>query len=409
MTTITKTVSLDAVIALNYPSDSLVRTIYSQPGFVSTDLVAALKAGRQEPIAKVRILNSSTRLLIAEVTDDVDDGSVTVDVSRGTRRTVQLRLVNKNGQYTPTTSSDYFSFNSLIQVYRGLRYTSSDGYETEEYVLLGTFMVDRSEVFVERNMAVLTVDGSDLWKKIATGGFPAGFSYAAGTDINTVIAKVANDSGIDSKYLSLWAGGYTLGKDIAWEPGASRSDFLSNLAKQYGLQMYFDVNGYLVTKPIPDPVTTAPVWSFTKGEDAVMLGVTLVQSDLKLVNHIIVTGENSDGSQSGARAEIRDNDPTSPTYWETIGDRTLLYSAPLVATNAQALLVAQKLYAENALIEEQIKLPSICLPHLEGNDVIEVVEPDLAKVNDKFLCQRFDVPLRETRMVIETKRGRPLA
>jgi hypothetical protein len=76
---------------------------------------------------------------------------------------------------------------------------------------------------------------------------------------------------------------------------------------------------------------------------------------------------------------------------------------------AQAQIVADLLYQKYALIDEEIKLPTICLPHLEGNDTIEIIDPTWAKVNDRYLAQRFDIVQRESRMVIETKKGRPIS
>lgn len=380
---------------------------------ISEGFAAALVAPRQHPIAKVEVLDASTRSVVDTITD-IEEGSVTVDVSRGTRRTVQLRLTNEDGRYSQVSAASTFSFSHLLRPYRGLRYLDADGTTVEEYVPLGTFMIDRPEVFVERNMSVITIDGSDLWKKIATGGFSTGQSFAVGTNINTVLSQAAQASGIGSAYLKFdqllgrTSSYKTLGATFAWEPGDSRADFFTNFAVQWGLQVFFDPMGFLVTEEMPNPTTTPPVWSFSAGEDSILLGLTKINSDLKLFNHIIVTGEASGGVPSVARYEIVDNNPGSPTYTGSIGDRVMLYASPQVTTNEQAKVVAEKLYRENCLIEEELKVPTICLPHLEGNDVIEVREPTWSHVSDRYLCQRFDIPLRESRMTIETKKGRPM-
>lgn len=411
----TSTFALDSIISDGTSGELPRITSIVSPGSVSDALIAALKKPKQIPLARVDILDTASKTVIASVEDDVDEGSVTVDVSRGTRRTVQLRIVNDDGIYTPTSPSSYFAFNRLIRVYRGLRYIDSRGGETDEYVLLGTFLVDRAEVFVERNMSVLTVDGSDRWKIIATGGFPSAASFAVGTNINTVIREVAIASGLVDDDLNLdpltdrASSLKTLGAQVQWEIGDDRSRFLLDFCEQFGLQVYFDPAGYLTTRDIPDPATTTPVWTFTSGKDAIMLGMTKVQNDLKLINHVIVSGENSQGTFSGARAERKDVDPASPTYIGTIGDRVFHHRAPLVTTTAQAQVVADLLYQQYALIDEEIKLPTVCIPYIEGNDVIEIVEPTLAKVNDRYLVRRFDVSLREARMVIETKKGRPIS
>lgn len=380
---------------------------------ISAGLTAALTADIQTPISKVEVLDAASRSVIATVTD-IDDGSVTVDVGRGTRRTFQLRLSNENGKYTPTTALDYFAFNRLIRIHRGLRYwDATAGTTVDEYVVVGTFMIDRPEVFVERNMSVLTVDGSDLWKKIATGGFASGNSFAVGTHINTVIAAVATASGIPVSQLSLDPltgvpdANKLLGSTLAWEPGDNRSDFLTNTASQFALDVYFDPYGTLVSRQVVDPTKQSEVWSFSPGESSVMLGVTRIQNDLRLINHVIVTGENT--STTAVRYEIVDDKPESPTYTGTIGDRVMVVKSPLATTVDQAKAIAIKTYKENALIDEEIKLPTMCLPHLEGNDVIAITEGTWAKVgSQKYLLQRFEIPLRDSRMTIETKKAREI-
>lgn len=406
--------SIDAELSDTTPLEPERLVVLSSPEAPTQAFLDALKNPKHLPLARVEVLNSTSKAVEATLTDIVDEGTVTVDVTRGTRRTLQLRIVNDDGLYTPISSNDYFFFNRLIRVYRGLRYVDSRGGETDEYVLLGTFYVDRPEVFVERGMSVMTIDASDRWKKIATGGFPTARSYASGTHVNTIIRQIAIDCGLTDEDLNLdpltdWATSEKqLGTTFEWELGGDRSQTLLDLCNQFGLECFFDVAGFLTTRPTPDPTKITPVWTFASGEDAVMLGVTKIQNDLKLINHLVVSGENSDGVFSGVRVEIKDTDPGSPMYVNgPLGDRFMHHMAPLVTTVAQATKVATKIWQENAQIEEEIKLPTICLPHLQGNDVIEVVEP-LSQVNDRYLARRFDVALRETRQTVETQKGRAL-
>jgi len=377
---------------------------------MSDGFIAALKSSNQRSITKVEILDSESLAVLKTLTN-VDDGSVTVDVSRGTRRTFQLRISNKDGMFTPKTWESDLSFGRTVRIYRGLQfYDPTVNKLVDEYALLGTFLIDRPEVFVERNMSVITLDGSDLWKKIASGGFPSGYSFAANTHVNTIIAKVAEISGITVERMSLDPLDSLTDNErltnsiVAWEEGDNRSDFLQNIVTQFGLYVYFTPSGILTSEKAKQPSDQTPVWHFSPGEDSVMLGVTKTQSDLKLVNHIIVTGESAYSTY--ARYEIQDTDPDSPTYVNgPMGNRVLLFRAPQVYNTTQAANVALKLWLENALVEENIKVPSLCLPHLEGNDVVEVTEP-ISGVADKYLAQRFEIPLRDFRMTIESKKGR---
>jgi hypothetical protein len=329
---------------------------------------------------------------------------------------MQLRLPNENGIYTPIDSTSIFSYSNLVRIYRGFRFIANEtGLETDEYVPIGTFMVDRPEVFAEKGMSLLTVDGSDLYKKIATGGFASAYAYSAGAYINTVITKIAEDAGVSSNWLTLdpldnrTADGKRLGASFQWEVGDNRSDMLSSLEDQFGIQIYFDVNGYLVSAELPDPDIAQPVYSLSPGENSILLGITKILSDANLINHIIVRGENVSGKMTGISYEIVDSDPNSPTFTGRIGNRVFLYVGAQITTLEQAQAAAVKLFLEKCLMEETIKIPLMCIPQLEGNDVIEVIEPDLTKTNTKYLCQRFDISLRDARMTIEAKKMRKVS
>ena len=622
----------DAILALAPLVDTNKRVIYSSPTSVSADFKVACTAQKQIPLTLVQTLDANM-VPTADITSEVDDGSVTVDVSRLTRRTAQLRLVNDDGRFTPNDVTDPFFWNNMFRVYRGLRYIDSLGRETSEYVCLGTFLVDRPEVFVEKNMSVITVDGSDRFKQIATGGFGSDMTFPPGTLVSTVIQAVLFDSGIPLRQTSIdcllgrfetapgsslipdpsfetsigsswanglaspvikqygvttdwvmypgnpnasvarvnasgmqtsdggnwcvsvngngagfsfpnttfiagvkytfsayfrsspnavippivavivhsaedstdnafeyfsimnplvltpeqevsmgdmsqwtqpwmfmkvdwtptqervgavvqfcqeagsfdWAGSYDansgtffpggtlnmsarpflmdnvyfggsayksarrVNTSLHWSVGDNRSDFLQNLYDQFALEGYFDVYGIYHVIDSKNPAYDTPVWTFAPGPEAVMLGVTRTQDDLTLVNKVVV--KNSDSTTNVTDQIIWTKsitDPLSPYHSSRIGNRVLVYSAPLVTLMEQGIAVLDKLFRENCAIAEQIKLPTVCLPFLDGGDAIQITEP-LSGLSDKYQCKRFTVPLRESRMTIESTRAEPVS
>lgn len=634
-TTVSGTTTSEAVISTSISMVESRRTIYSAPWNVTDDFKNACRASKQIPIVLVQALDKYL-VPIADITDDVEDGNVTIDVNRGTRRTVQLRLVNEGGKYTPNDSSDYFFWNNIIRVHRGLRYIGSDGIETDEYVCLGTFMVDRPEVFVERNMSVLNIDGSDFYKKVATGGFSGQMSFPEGALVGDVISRILQDAGIPpyqmniynmddesdpwassnlvtnpsfetnttgwdspasptvwettgiswnaklyigsgatltrtaspyqapnggswclkvsgascraahctvtasfvkgksyyvkayfrkvtptgpvsgisgfigssgymkttyptniadtsqgSCYLYSWpedshdASFYGLDEkpwvemtmvwkpsqnyssaelyfynhniDLVWDQksvnkpgqsvvigeteytamaqdyyldavyvgeynvdtmvserrtqnpvqwlyGDSRDKLLQDLLNQFSLDGYFDVYGvYRVVKK-KDPTEEIPIWTFSPGEDSTMLGISRIQDDMQLVNHIIVTNEGSNTYTNTIASEVQVTDTNSPYHKTRIGDRVMVFKMSQISSQTTADEAARNMFRKYGSIAEEIKLPTLCLPFLEGNDVVSVVEP-LSGTSDNYSCQRITVPLREIRMNIESKRS----
>lgn len=121
--------------------------------------LAEFKEALLAPIRDVKIrvtaLNSSLTP-IEEVTASTIEGVVYVDTARATRRTCQLRLIDKDGVYTPKDASSVFYWDKLIKIEYGLKVGGD-----YTYIPLGIFTIDRSEVIAENGAAVINLDGSD--------------------------------------------------------------------------------------------------------------------------------------------------------------------------------------------------------------------------------------------------------
>lgn len=206
----------------------------------------------------------------SDATGILVDGSVDVDVTRAARRTFTASLLNRFGEWSPNSDwSGTFYIDRLIRIWRGVVYsseTSSAIGESEELVPIITAFIDHADVVVERNMSIVTLSGTDKWKKIAKSEFTTPTSYAANTPVNDVITAIANDAGITVLSLDPLANRHTdeksLNKKLAFEIGDSRSDALSSLATSYGLDIYFDPMGILVSQDLLNPIDREVVFTY---------------------------------------------------------------------------------------------------------------------------------------------------
>jgi hypothetical protein len=199
--------------------------------------------------------NDSTAVLV--------DGEVEVDVTRPARRTFTATVLNKFGEWSPNADwSGTFYVDRLIRLWRGVRFTDN----STELVPIGTFFIDNADVIVERNMSIVVLSGTDLWKKLLKGQFSAPQSWAAGTLLNVVITAVAEDAGITSISLDPLASRTTdektLNKKLHAEQGDSTSEFLVNLAKSYGIDLYFNPLGVLVSEDMVNPADREIVFRY---------------------------------------------------------------------------------------------------------------------------------------------------
>jgi hypothetical protein len=231
---------------------------------------------------------------------------------------------------------------------------------------------------------------------------------------NTVIGTVEYPSGArDYLIESVYVGTYntdTFQSDrrvlnpVQWLYGDSRDKMLQDLFDQFSLEGFFDVYGTYIVRKKRDPTVEIPVWTFTPGADSTMLGISRIQDDLQLVNHIIITNEGANTYSNIIVAEVQVTDTNSPYHKSRIGDRVMVFKMSQISTQATAATAAYAKFIELGAIAEEIKLPTLCIPFLDGNDTISVVEP-LSGASANYSCQRVTIPLREIRMDIESKRS----
>lgn len=331
------------------------------------------------------------------------DGSVDLDVTRAIRRTFNVSLLNPNGEFSPGSNwAGTFYVNRLIRLYRGVVLGTGDS----ELVPIGTFMIDHADVVVERNMSMVVLSGSDLWKKLSKSLFDHSESWASGTSLITVIKDIATDAGVTKFVDDLSddrpANARNLNKKFSVEQADNRGEAIQRLAKAYGLDVYFDPLGRMVIADYRSPEDRRSVWTFDPGDNYMTLSVRSTFKDDNLYNHILVVAT---GGKNTITSHKRDNDPLSVTSIKRIGDRVFKYESDVISTQAAADEAARKLFYQHVLLTEDIALDVICNPALDGNDVITVREPEFSKLNQQFRIRGLTIPLSSSRQQLRLVRN----
>jgi len=394
--------------------------------------LAEFKEALLAPIRDVKIrvtaLNSSL-IPIEEVTASTIEGTVYVDTARATRRTCQLRLIDKDGQYTPNDSSSVFYWDKLIKIEYGLKVGAD-----YTFIPLGIFTIDRSEVIAENGAAVINLDGSDQWDSFSMANFASSSGWASGTSINTIITDIATTYGIPTSRLTLdplTARGATekqVNVTLRYQLGEKVGERLKKWTEDWSIDIYFDVNGNLVTRDMTLPPYTGTSNSaadaiFTAGSNAIMLGIQKAQSSHTIYNHIVVTGDTADGT-AAVRGEYIEgtgtNVSTSPlkrTFNQRsntgltvaeLGEKVLIIRTTTLKTSQQCLDRAMVELSKNLVVEETINLPTIVNPLFEGHDVIEITETNTGLNQQRYTLDSFDIPMRSSRQVLNVKKMRAL-
>ena len=368
---------------------------------------AALRAPVHTVRIRVDILDTDLNVIAGgslTPTQNVVDGGVDVDITRANRRTFQMNLLNNDGEFSPGTDlGGLFYVDRTVRIWRGVGYGPDD----EELVPLGTFLLDKADMTVERNMSIVTLSGQDRWKKLSKSQFTVPTTYAAGTPINTVIRDMASEAGVDQLVLDPLLDRSSNAKNLnvarSYEVGDRRGEELVKLCDAFGIDIYFDPLGRLVTQDFRDPADSAVVWTYQPEESSLLSQLQASWDDGALFNHVVVTGTGD--PLVTYRSERRDTDPLSPTRIERIGDRVKRLESPVLASQEAVDAASLTLYYNNLVITENVRLEAMCHPALEGNDVIRVIEQDFASIDSRYRLTQFNVPLSTSKQTLHMTRA----
>lgn len=280
--------------------------------------------------------------------------------------------------------------------YTGSKYATYTG---KWEVQIGEFMIDRmSEPFFPN---IVSITGRDYAKKCLTSKFGQATGFSSGTTIETVIRAIGQNAGI-TKFL-FPVTGKTLGRDFVFEAGVERWKAMTEIAKAYGHELFFDTQGFCVLQQLQDPATSPVVAIFKTGAKGNLASYDKSMNDSRIYNHMVVTGEATETIP--VFAEAKNEQPNSPTRIARIGDRVYRYTSSFITTVAQALDVAERFLKIHALEEYDVNIDSLVYPWLEAGDIIQFLDPDAgANQPTNFLLSSLTIPLGLAPMSCNAKR-----
>jgi hypothetical protein len=343
-------------------------------------------------VARVSLLDPSLDVIgeLGGADGVVINGTVSIDADR--RRSCQLTISNPDGAWTPAGPDDPLFMNRILRLERGVLV---DG--EPEYVSLGVFMIDRPVIRVTKAGSTIDIAGQDRVKLAAKSSFTVPETYPAGMPIGEIVQAIATAAGMGGSLFRLDDQGQTLAYDRSFPADADRWPALRQLATDYALVAYVDADGYLVLERAVTPDSIPGIaWTFARGAEATMLGLTKEWSDDQLYNHVRVVGESA--NLPPVMGEARDLNPDSPAYnpidgTGPIGDRLWTRTSANVRSIEQA--------------QEALTVPSVVNPALEVGDAVEIVE-ELSRTSDTYLLDTVSIPLAAGPMTSTARKLREL-
>lgn len=291
-----------------------------------------------------------------------------------------------------TGSTGYARASGLLEQAVKWLYSYSDTRSYEFQV--GEFCIDTIDQ--DNFPSLMRVTGRDYVKRLLNSKFEQTVAFAAGTSVDQLVGAVAANGGI--RKMLLGAEGAQLTADISFERGTERWKAIKDVCTASGVEVFFDRQGYLVTRTFLDP-TTAPVAVVLKtGSDGGnLVSYNKRSSDARVKNIVIVTSENQDDLGAGfvwfGRSE--NTESSSPTRTERLGDRHDFVKTSLLRSHEACKALADQRLKISALEEFDLNFSSLVYPWLEVGVVAGFEDPNPGRGEpDRYLLSTLSIPMK---------------
>jgi hypothetical protein len=342
-----------------------------------------------DPVDAIRnaMASSHTMTAVAEVivdgviesTLDIVGGSTTRDRTAAIRGRCTLNLFDVDGTLTPATAADLLApGNCEIRLRRGVKTPLGDALKS-----LGTFVITKPDINHDGEAVTINVAGSDRSRVVSRNRWTDTVAFDASTNVADCIVAII-ESRVQGLTYNVTSTGATLGTQVVLGVDTQNDPWkdASDIATAHGLEVYFDVDGIVVIRPVPDVTSVSPDWTYATGEGSMLLSVAKSLDDETSYDGVVVIGEPQ--NLPPVRAEAWD--PRAKAH------RPYFYKSQLVVTPEQARGTADALVKLVVGLTEKLTLNTMVNPlHLEG-DVMHVVDA-APKVDALYLTDVVTKPL----------------
>lgn len=328
-----------------------------------------------------------------------------------------VTLTDPTGELVPATASEILSpFGNELHIRRGLLYP--DG--TKEEIPLGIFGISDVKIDASGESLQMVVDGYTRERRFKRARLVAERQFSSGSSYKDSIKTLLQESGL----LIPFCGSFGTGvvdrstPNLIFSAGDDRWDKASEMAEALGARLLITRLGEVDLVTITDPATTPVVESYVEGPEATFLYTNKRMNDEQTYNHVVVTGETTEGT-AAVRAEAIDglgtstssvyylNDANSPTRIDgPYGDVVYFFTSEFISTQTQAFDVAKSLLFKVLGAYEEIRFNLVPNPAHDVGDVIQITH-NRPKINARYVIDAITIPLTIGRaMDINTRKRR---
>ena len=366
---------------------------------VSSTFLSRLRGSHIAPV-RVEVWDTLTNAQIATIYPI--NGEVTIDNRRDIRRQVSMTVVDIDGTLVPANGFSTLSpFNRELKVFRGVRY--EDGSET--LIPLGVFLITKVKVADGQDGVKIDLEGSDRsWRVIQRKWYTNDFWIDSGTAKEEAIRQIILDRVPETRCEFLTTGQVTTLLYPTLDQSSNPWLQATDIAKSAGLDLYFDAEGILRLRTIPDPDTGLVDIEYLEGDEAVLTSLSRELSTDGSYNGVIFTGEGTNLT-IGVIGMAWDDNPHSPTYRATYGEVPMFKSSPTVLTTGEAQTAALAELRKVIGAAEKIEWSQLVNPAQDVFDLVRVVRTP-SKVDAVLMLDSVTIPLRADQTMSAVARSR---
>lgn len=337
-------------------------------------------------VAKAEVWNQDSKLLDLSI----DEGSVTVSVNSGVRRTCDIGLITDRtvNNLVPDNGFDTLApFGNELRLYRGVKF--DDG--LIEYVPLGVFVITDVRISDTNDGVSISINGEDRSLFISRAKWTQPYQMVSGTLEDSLTAMLQNRwADVQTSFIAtnVTVNQVVFGTETNQDPWQDAV----YLAQLVGYDLYFDVNGIATLRQFPTLDGATVVATYHEGEGTIITSLDRDMSSKETYNGVIYTVE---GSQVNTpiRVEAWDEDSSSPTYrYGVFGDAPTFVTTSVLSTEAEAIKAAASLLNTYRGAQENISWQSIVDPTLDVNDVV-YVKTIGSKTDRLVILDQLTIPL----------------
>jgi hypothetical protein len=326
-------------------------------------------------------------------------GNLTVNYQQGSRRSLNFKLNNTDGMFTPS-SVGLIWMNTKFKLELGLEMDNGDVvYDSAGIFVIGNPNAARSGA--EKTIDIQCYDKFALLDGTLGGTLEATYLVNQGTNIlhamqDTLLQDNGNGYPIDIKPI-IFDTTYINAKceyDLSKSPNDSLGEILISLANMISCDIWYDTNGNLTVRSgIVDVshVTKPTLWKYSDQEyEYLSANVTYDFTSVK--NYVTIVGANANG-ENIYFGIAKNTNPQSPTRIEKVGTKTYYLEDSNIYSESLAQQRAEYELNKLSILSNAISLESAYMIHLDVNNCIELNDNYFGYNEYRFIIQSISMSL----------------